>query len=310
MAVNDNFNTPDDQQITDYLLGRLPAAEAERLDEASIADDEFAARLRILETDLVDSYVVGTLDPETLKHFESHYLSSPLRRKNVRFASGFLLAVHRTALQDAASVPDSPSVTTVDRANGRGLMLPLKVGVAAAVVLLFGGSLLFQVVRQRNGRDAQQRAIVVSNDSPAPVPSATTPAPAPASNNDRASQPNAAPQGSQAGPVAALVLMPQSREAGAVPSMTIAPDTDHVAFELRLESNDFRRYEVGLTDPASNEVIWRSGPVVGSSGAAPAVLVLVPARVLIPQHYAFAVTGLHGREAEVVGSYSFKVLRR
>jgi hypothetical protein len=249
---------------------------------------------------------VGALDPETLKHFESHYLSSPLRRKNVRFATGFLLAVHRTALQDAAAVVDSPSVTTGDHATGRGLTLPLKIGVAAALALVVGGSLLFQVVRQRNDRAAAQRAIVVSNDrAPAADATGTAPAAAP----DRAGQPDAASQAGRTGPVAALVLMPQSREAAAVPTVTVEPETDHVAFELRLESNDFRRYEVGLTDPASNEVIWRSGPVVGTSGAAPAVLVLVPARVLMPQHYAFAVTGLHGREAEVVGSYSFKVLR-
>jgi hypothetical protein len=298
---------PDDRQMIDYLLGRLSAAEAERLDEASIADDEFAARLRVCETDLVDSYVVGALDAEALKHFESHYLSSPLRRKNVRFASGFLLAVHRAALQDETAAHTSPTVVTGDGATRRGLTWPLRITVAAALTLVVGGSVLFQVVRQRNGRGLDPGSRVVSTDRAPAEPSAMAPAP----GEERSGQPDAgAPQAAQSGPLATLVLMPQSREVTAVPSVTLAPDTDHVAFELRLESNDFRRYEVGLTDPASNEVIWRSGPVVGTSGAAPAVLVLVPARVLMPQHYSFAVTGLHGREAEVVGSYSFKVLRR
>ena len=47
---------PDDRHLASYLLGLLPEEEAERLDEASVVDDELASRLCGVEDDLVDAY--------------------------------------------------------------------------------------------------------------------------------------------------------------------------------------------------------------------------------------------------------------
>src|SRR5580765_7224603 len=80
-------------ELVQYLLGLLPPEDAERLDEASIVDDDVAARLRSVEDDLVDAYVRGALTGETLTRFESHYLLSPRRRQHVAFAGRFLRAV-------------------------------------------------------------------------------------------------------------------------------------------------------------------------------------------------------------------------
>jgi len=70
--------------LTEYLLGQLPDAETEQLDELSIRDDEFVARLDKVELELVDAYVEGELTGEMLDRFKSHYLGSPLRRGKVR----------------------------------------------------------------------------------------------------------------------------------------------------------------------------------------------------------------------------------
>jgi hypothetical protein len=51
--------TKNNQTSTEYLLGALPEAETERLDELSITDDEFTESLQVAETDLVDAYVLG-----------------------------------------------------------------------------------------------------------------------------------------------------------------------------------------------------------------------------------------------------------
>src|SRR6476619_7322119 len=92
-----NSSERTDGQLVSYLLGLLPDDEAQRLDEASIADDEFVSRLRIVEHDLVDAYVGGNLAGEQLERFQSHYLTSPRRRENVLFATSFLSAVERAA---------------------------------------------------------------------------------------------------------------------------------------------------------------------------------------------------------------------
>jgi hypothetical protein len=84
-----------------------------------------------------------------------------------------------------------------------------------------------------------------------------------------------------------------------------------VTLELRLESNDAARYQVALNDPASNQTVWRSEPVtVTSSDHAPTVSVIVPTRVLKPQHYSLALIARGGSGANVVGSYTFQVVRR
>ncbi len=57
-------STQDDRQLIRYLLGLLPDEEAELYDEQSIVDDDLAARLRLVENDLVDAYVRGTLDDD------------------------------------------------------------------------------------------------------------------------------------------------------------------------------------------------------------------------------------------------------
>ena len=257
--LRDESGAPDDRQLTRYLLGLLPDREAERFDEASVADDDFAARLRIAETDLVDSYVVGALEGDTLKRFESHYLSSPLRRRNVRFATGFLAAIQRSAPAAAVS-------------RESAMPLSWRLVVAAALWLMVCGALLFHFVQVQN--------------EPRLAPKVAS-APPLERDPEAASAPRTA-----TAPVTALVLAPQTRAIDPVPEVTLLPGADHAAFELRLDSNEFPRYEIELKDPASNRIVWRSGPAAATvTGQTTALSVLVPARVLKPQHYSLTGTG-------------------
>jgi anti-sigma-K factor RskA len=284
----------DDRQIVRYLLGLLPAEEAERLDEASIADDDFAARLRISEADLVDSYVRGKLEAETLKRFESHYLSSPRRRKNVKFAASLVRAIDRAAPpgtqgQESSALVSSNEPNDAQQAGassdgqvGTRSKVALRLMLAAAVLLAASGLLLLQTVRLGTGPNATERAgDVATGDAP----------------------------GRES--VSALALLPQTRAAGSIPVIAVSPATDRVTFQLRLESNDFQQYEVGLEDPASNQVVWRSDAISAeTTGQTRTLSVIVPARVLKPQHYSLTVMGRGARHAEVVGSYAFQVAHR
>ena len=59
----------DDQYLVRYPLGLLPDDEAERLDEAAIVTTSSRSASRNVEEDLVDAYVAGTLDWDTLQRF-------------------------------------------------------------------------------------------------------------------------------------------------------------------------------------------------------------------------------------------------
>jgi hypothetical protein len=295
----------DDQQLVQYLLGLLPPEDAERLDEASIADDEVAARLRLVEEELVDAYVRGRLAGETLKRFESHYLSSPRRRERVAFAGRFLPAVDQVAV-------------SAGEAGGRhstGSRWTSWLALAAALLLAACGALLFQTVRLDRGlsvvqseRGALDRRARELEQQLTDLRAANATV-AKELQRVRESMTTAATQDA---PAIALLLLPQTRSIGPIPTLSIPPGTDRVGFELRLESNDFPRYQVGLRDPAVNKIVWRSGWIAAkSSGGQPSVLVALPAGVLRPQHYSLDLTGRGtAGGAEVVGSYAFEVVPR
>jgi hypothetical protein len=332
MSLPDESGLTDDRQLARYLLGLLPEEETERLDEESIADDEVASRLRIVENELVDAYVAGTLSGEMLERFECHYLASPHRRENVKFARRFLRAIDRTTPRsEPGPLTDSELRAGPRPFEGSGRsssLVPASAGgrtrparwqmAAAALFIVAFGTLLFQVERFRNGLDAAQReAVALANrardlerqlaEQRAANDTATSEL---ALLRNSATAPAARP--AQDAPTFALVLLPQTRALGPVPAIAIPPAADRIAFELRLESNDFSRYQVALKDPGSNQIVWRSDFITPTSlDHTPTVSVIVPTRGLKAQHYSLAITGHSGRSgsnSEVVGSYTFQVV--
>ena len=109
----------------------------------------------------------------------------------------------------------------------------------------------------------------------------------------------------------ALLLTPQTRSAGVMPSVAVRPGADGVSFALLLESNDFPRYQVALKDPATSAILWRSERLpAGTINRAPAVSVIVPARLLKAQHYALELSGVRAAgAADVVASYVVRVVQ-
>src|SRR5262245_12116577 len=99
----------DEQKVISYLLGALSETEAERLDELSVTDQEFAERLRRIEDELVDAYVRGELTGDWLDRFKAHYLASPLRREKVRFAQALLGYTDRAATAEVMTMAAVPA---------------------------------------------------------------------------------------------------------------------------------------------------------------------------------------------------------
>ena len=100
------------KDINAYLLGSLPAAEAEHFDELSFTDDDFADVLKTAEKDLVDAYVHGELTGAQLEKFQSYYLASPLRREKVYFANAFQDFAKKSGAVQTVTRPDVVPVAT------------------------------------------------------------------------------------------------------------------------------------------------------------------------------------------------------
>src|SRR5579859_436331 len=102
---------PDDRLLIRYLTGTLSDADAEPLDERSVADDEFAARLEDVENDLIDQYVRGELPDDIRRDVESHYSATPAGREKIAFARAFARqqSAASSSLLDPSLPPSAPS---------------------------------------------------------------------------------------------------------------------------------------------------------------------------------------------------------
>jgi hypothetical protein len=185
---------PDDvQTLTQYLLGSLPAAEAERLDELSVTDDEVAEAIQSVEKDLIDAYVQDELDEAARAQFKTYYLASATRSERVAFAQAFHARAEKSLTSQATK---AQAVTqTRDRTGAAMEVAPGRKGrdmfsvrpglnvsrpawqwgaaCAALVLLIAVGWLAFDNVRQRQRlaqtearrAAAEQRAQGLQNES-------------------------------------------------------------------------------------------------------------------------------------------------
>lgn len=303
------------ERLEDYLLGLLSEAETEQLDELSVTDETFAWRLRAAEDDLVDAYVRGDLPAQTRARFEEFYLASPRHRQRVEFARSLARTTARAGDQPnglapavSASSTHAPRQARGARTSGAWWLL----AAAAAVVVAFG-AMLVRTGLVRPDTSAPTTAIGGTNPaqgSSAPPPTAKTPADSPSV----ATAPVAAGR-APSGPVVTaepVVLSPDTRAAGSIRALTIPQNADRVAFDLRLETSDFPRYQATLKDPGTDRAVWQSGWIAPAvKGESPVVPITVPARALKPQHYTFELTGrTDANRTDLVASYVFEVARR
>jgi len=296
-------NVFEDEYVVRYLVGALPAEEADRLDQLSVADDDFAWRLREIENDLVDSYVRSELNGETLARFKAFYMATARRRQKVQFAEGLrqLKSTNATIAQTADNL--SRSKVPFWAAFSPSRIAP-QFGVAFALVILLGaGYLLVQnahLRREANDARAQyesidQRARNLENELKQQSSKTETPK----SPTVEIGQLK----------TVSLLLPPPTRGLSSLQTVTVRPHTDLVVLLLTLESAKFPRYRVTVKDPATNKVVWQSSELeAGSAGDSKAVSAGLPANLLKERNYIAEVAGLSNAGRQwIVGDYPFHV---
>ncbi|MDX6500942.1 MAG: hypothetical protein QOG23_4202 [Blastocatellia bacterium] len=76
----------DHNRIRRYLLGKLADSEKEQIEQELLANDDLFEEILIVEEELADEYVAGKLSREEQAAFEKHFLATPERQQNLRFA--------------------------------------------------------------------------------------------------------------------------------------------------------------------------------------------------------------------------------
>jgi hypothetical protein len=326
----------EERVISDYLLGATSEAETERLDEMSLSDDDFAWRLRAVENDLVDAYVRGELSGDALAKFNSHYLASPGRREKVRFAETFLAFAVKPAAERAEDAHETvPARTAAGRTVSRKAFrlslfrvprLTPQWGFAAAVffILLAGGYLMWANLRLRaqmahsqaeraaveERAQELQRQLAQQRSSDAETEKELSRV------RDRLAQLEEQFAAGQRGAerrdlnIIAFNLAPQTRGAGQIPALGVPAGTDYVALTLALEADDFPAYQAALRNPATGQIVWRSG-WLRTIGQNETVRVSLRASLFNPRNYVLEVYGIPATgAADLVSSYPFRIVRQ
>jgi hypothetical protein len=298
-------NDQNDQVLVQYLLGSLPAEEAERLDELSVTDDDFATRLSVAENDLVDAYVRGELTTNAAERFRSAYASSPRRREKLRFAESLLSYQKRKA---PAATPVHSAAEQKSTGRRRWFftfpsLMPQWELAALAIMLLVATGYLGLANRQL--RDQLSRAGVerVSVEQPLLGKKSSETA------GESATKSNL-PKPLDQLKIAAFVLTPAIRGAGQLPSVSTSSDTDLVVLKMELEVSDFPKYRVELEDSATRQVLWTSAGLEAlSDRGRKSVSCAFPATLLKPQNYLVQLSGLRANGAsEFVTTYPFRAV--
>jgi hypothetical protein len=318
-----NQQRVDDQTLRAYLFGLLPQDQTERLDEWSVVDDEFAARLDTVESDLVDAYVRGELSGDTLAKFQTVYLSSSRRRQKVAFAES-LYSLARAQPAVSQVMPAQAS-----RASWLSLFTFPRFALAGGLAMLLAISALWidnlhlrdsvrqattdRAALQQRERDLQAQLgdEHASNARTASELEQVQKSLAQLENSTPAKQ-LASQLSSLPVNVVAFVLGPQIRGGTQVPILSLPQGTTRVAFRLDLETNDFPHYRAALKSLQDDKVLWHSGQLTAvTKGQSSALSASVPAKLLQPQMYQLDLTGTPASgEGELVSSYVFRVVTK
>ena len=80
-----------DANIREYLLGRLDSESelVESIDEQILADPKFSINVDVIEDEIIEEYLEGSLSSEDMRAVERHFLRPPERRRKLETARLF-----------------------------------------------------------------------------------------------------------------------------------------------------------------------------------------------------------------------------
>lgn len=126
----------DENVLRSYLLGTLNAERKAELEETILCDRDRYEELSLVEEELIDQYVAGSLSKKEQELFETNFLVTTERQKNLRF--GVLLNRY-LASQKASASPAKDRPAPARRFLPVG---PSALAFAAAVVVVLAVGLL------------------------------------------------------------------------------------------------------------------------------------------------------------------------
>lgn len=274
--MNPNF---DKQEMRSYLLGILDADRSEAVEESILCEQEVYDELLVIEEDLIDQYMAGSLSPLEKRRFETHFLITAERQKNLRL--GRLLKRYANSHSARASAETvAGAVRPAQEPAPAKVFLPFLVGSASkGPALAFSAALI-----------ACLGVIVLLCWLAARKPLHRT--------------------GSVDSDALVVTLMPGSlRTMGATTErVTVPPKGHNVKLRLELSDKSFQNYRSELF--RENESMQTINELkVETQGEQHFVPFTIPGELLSPGDYQVKLSGvLDSGQDEFIDNYSFRVI--
>ena len=260
----------DKQEMRNYLLGTLAEDRRAALEESILRDAQVYEELLIIEEELIDQYVGNNLSPSERHQFETSFLITAERQKNLRF--GRLLNRYLTSRSAAGSQGDdsAPAKNFLPFAGGtftRGALLAASATVVACLAIVL--MVCWFAMRRHEQRIALQESAQV-------VPVSLTP-------------------GSLRSGDAATQRVPQP------------PKDANVKLEMQVSNPTFQKYKSELL--RENESVQSADELkVEKKGEQHIVPWTITGEVLSPGDYQVKLRGVSDSgQDEFIDNYSFRV---
>ncbi len=140
----------DESLIREFLLGKTPEVDRERLEERLLGDAAFSELVSAIEEELIDDYTAGLLFHDERHRFEHFFLVTEDRRRKVQFSA----ALARVKVRDGKSSPLGVRGEVLPVGGSRRVWMQ----VAAAAVAVLSLGLAVRMAGDRQNAFARLRA--------------------------------------------------------------------------------------------------------------------------------------------------------
>jgi hypothetical protein len=246
--------------IRKYLLGEVDEYEREQLEQKVITNPDYKEEVLIMEEELLEEFVNGTLSAPELNSFMKMYSSSPAQWRKVKIAQSLnKYAIEHTAVVQPVAAPKSwtRSLIKIFRTKSRFRQFSL---AGLIMVLAVGGAVLVYWLMSRETR-ANYEALLKLNQ---PHSEILQPAPS----------------------VVSVSLPPLLfRGTGEPRNVTITNETRTVQLLLPDPSGGTHLFQATLKDSGAAEVFSLEDLRARQIDQRSVLVLQIPARMLTPQDY-------------------------
>jgi hypothetical protein len=279
-----------EEMITQYLLGELSQEECLKIEETFFEDNTFFQQMLIIEAELTDDYVNGTLQGESKERFKTRLLKNSERNGDLALSR---LLIDTAANASKNSTNDYEPNTLKYRLKNffstfLGNTLAPKIAWATLAFML----LIAPWVIWKNSREEANREVAAVNKEDKIENNNITPASLVPENIPNENQ--AKPAVNKAKPtkkpnIASIALIARSlRSEGETNLLKIPSRVSVIRFQLKTEESIYKHYKVIIQSPEGQEHYKRSGikPTKNNN-----ITITIPSKTLSTGDYIVVLSG-------------------